>query len=324
MSSKLTIQNEVAVWRTLSTETVKRARPISMLREDALAVLEQLAMRSNGPVIELGPYVGGSTIAIAAGCPHKVVTVELGGANPRDDHLTSADIIADLRCNLHDAKLTDRVNIIQGHFRSAAVYAQVERELSGAGAGLLFVDVDPGTELALSLYGPLLRDDAFVVVDDIQSEIAIEKAASVKGFIDRLKAEGIFVEIGVFGWGTWFGRLAGGDARGRLRSQAAPIPCVRESGPCWHLYAGYERLSDDVTGNTSPLLLLEDGRELGPAHCTHADIRAHGGGRFSHWRGYLWFSTSDDSDPRSNGRRYSVRLGGREINLAAGESLRDD
>ena len=33
---------------------------------------------------------------------------------------------------------------------------------------------------------------------------------------------------------------------------------------------------------------------------------AVGGGRFSHWGDQLYFSTSDGSDPRGNGRIYEV------------------
>jgi hypothetical protein len=54
-------------------------------------------------------------------------------------------------------------------------------------------------------------------------------------------------------------------------------------------------------------VLLENGRPLGPGHALHADIRAEGEGRYAFWAGTLYFSASDDSDPRSNGRTYSVR-----------------
>ncbi len=61
----------------------------------------------------------------------------------------------------------------------------------------------------------------------------------------------------------------------------------------------------DQQGSTaSRLQLLENGRLLGPAHSSHADIRDKGGGRFSHWGDYLYFSTSDGTDPRTNGRTY--------------------
>src|SRR5436853_5305763 len=50
----------------------------------------------------------------------------------------------------------------------------------------------------------------------------------------------------------------------------------------------------------SRLRLMEDGKPLGPAHASHDDIRSHGGGLFSHWGDDLYFSTSDNSDPRTS------------------------
>lgn len=59
-------------------------------------------------------------------------------------------------------------------------------------------------------------------------------------------------------------------------------------------------------GSRSQLMLLEDGKPLIP-HSAHVDIIFQGMGRFSHWgaRG-LVFSTSDNTDPRTNGRTYKV------------------
>ena len=63
----------------------------------------------------------------------------------------------------------------------------------------------------------------------------------------------------------------------------------------------------DVAGGFSNLILMESGKPLGPAHSAHADIRKDGKGRYSHWGARsLWFSTSDNSDPRTNGREYKV------------------
>ena len=56
----------------------------------------------------------------------------------------------------------------------------------------------------------------------------------------------------------------------------------------------------------SPLILLEDGVPLGPAHSPHAQIRATGWGRYSHWGENLYLSASDNSAPPSNGRSYVV------------------
>lgn len=56
----------------------------------------------------------------------------------------------------------------------------------------------------------------------------------------------------------------------------------------------------------SNLKLSEDIRALGPPHSITSNIQANGGGAYSHWEQWLIFSSSDGSDPRSNGRRYIV------------------
>ncbi|MBF0495588.1 MAG: class I SAM-dependent methyltransferase [Deltaproteobacteria bacterium] len=55
---------------------------------------------------------------------------------------------------------------------------------------------------------------------------------------------------------------------------------------------------------TSPLTLFENGQELGPPHMLHDEIRQKGGGAYSHWGEWLYFSSSDNSDPNRNGRTY--------------------
>jgi hypothetical protein len=73
--------------------------------------------------------------------------------------------------------------------------------------------------------------------------------------------------------------------------------------------------SDSDTGempNRSPYLVCENRHPLGPAHTIHVEIASKGKGRFSHWAaiGFI-FSTSDNSDPNTNGRSYLVtRIGG--------------
>jgi hypothetical protein len=64
---------------------------------------------------------------------------------------------------------------------------------------------------------------------------------------------------------------------------------------------------DDVDHNErSTLRLFENDREIGPPHSLHARIVDEGGGAFSHWGRQIYFSASDRSDPRSNGRRYTA------------------
>src|SRR5262249_10511068 len=70
------------------------------------------------------------------------------------------------------------------------------------------------------------------------------------------------------------------------------------------------RIAGDSGSNTrrSDLELRENGELLGPRHTSHAEIRSVGRGLYSHWRDELKFSASDSTDPRSNGRTYSVTV----------------
>ena len=52
-------------------------------------------------------------------------------------------------------------------------------------------------------------------------------------------------------------------------------------------------------------MVFEDGAPLGIAHSMHDVIRNLGKGRFSHWGTGVMFSTSDNSDPTKNGRKYT-------------------
>ncbi len=56
----------------------------------------------------------------------------------------------------------------------------------------------------------------------------------------------------------------------------------------------------------SKMLLFEGNFQLGPISHIHKEIRMLGSGRYSHWKQDLWFSTSDNTDPRTNGRSYRI------------------
>lgn len=86
------------------------------------------------------------------------------------------------------------------------------------------------------------------------------------------------------------------------RAFTAPIPPPRGMVA---VFFQFDR--DSATAPTvSKLHLYENGRALGPAHAARGDISALGAGRYAHWDDHLVFSTSDNSDPRSNGRNYRV------------------
>ena len=60
----------------------------------------------------------------------------------------------------------------------------------------------------------------------------------------------------------------------------------------------------------STVRVYENGVELGAAHSTHADIRKIGKGKFSHWlTGSIYISASDNSNPKTNGKKYTYTIG---------------
>ena len=69
----------------------------------------------------------------------------------------------------------------------------------------------------------------------------------------------------------------------------------------WRLHFDSDSLDHS---DASSMRLLEDGLRLGPAHSMHARIAEVGVGAYSHWGDAVYFSASDNSDPRSNGKAY--------------------
>jgi hypothetical protein len=124
----------------------------------------------------------------------------------------------------------------------------------------------------------------------------------------------VLVSIYLLGVGTFLvltRRIASPPFRRILRAltrkpySGALTNVQHESGFCFYADLPAQLLSDYES--YSSLRLLEDGRPLGPAHVSHDDIRKSGNGRFAHWGPRLYFSASDSSDPRSNGRSYTVQ-----------------
>lgn len=62
-----------------------------------------------------------------------------------------------------------------------------------------------------------------------------------------------------------------------------------------------------INGNDVQYSLYEDGHSLGPSGAMHDDIRQVGRGRYCISNGTLYFSSSDNSNPSTNGRAYSLQ-----------------
>ncbi len=84
-------------------------------------------------------------------------------------------------------------------------------------------------------------------------------------------------------------------------------PFDQDEGNAW--IAPLSRHIDTCDSESDPrrshLMLFEDGVPLGFGHVPRGHIRAYGKSRYCHWDGDLLFSTTDNSDPNTNGRTYS-------------------
>jgi len=74
------------------------------------------------------------------------------------------------------------------------------------------------------------------------------------------------------------------------------------SGYAYHVHLEHSMWAENY-GNLKARV-LENNEEIGPRISYHDNIRKHGSGRFSFWDKALFFSSSDNTDPRTNGRTY--------------------
>jgi hypothetical protein len=240
------------------------------------------------------------------------VTIEVGGAYSDHPHLPTDDILGDLRSNLRDFKLEDEVFIVEGSSHDARVQRFVKRIFERCKIGLFVVDSDGHIEAALSSFASSFRPNCLVVIDDYISQGALSKQQRIQPAVDRWVEKGLLHAFGVFG-GTWVGHVNGQSALTALSQQRQIF--LPDSGHCFKFVANSFDLSSPDSPQdfaASQILLLEDGRPLGPAHSLHNAIRLFGRGRYSHWRQgagiTLYFSSSDNTNPNDNGRNYSIEF----------------
>lgn len=151
--------------RPIANTLEKISKRHSMLHRDVLTLLYYLARKTQEDILEIGPYIGGSTIAAACGIrasgrKRTLVTVENGGAMAHHPTLPSRDILADLRRNLDASGMADLVQVVVGSAAKEETIATVHRHLRGKSVGLLVMDADGAVQLALAAYRDLLIDRA--------------------------------------------------------------------------------------------------------------------------------------------------------------------
>ena len=185
----------------------KVGRAASMLHMEVLLLIYHFARSSLGNIMEIGPYVGGSTIAAAfgareSGMRKKIISIEAGGSL-KHFRLSSRNIIKDLRKNLARFGVADDVTLINRRSFDAETISEVRQIIGSGEVGLFIFDADNNVRRELDCYGDLLADACWLVVDDY---FGPAKAAPIRAQIDALVSEGRLLPFGSYGWGTWVGQ----------------------------------------------------------------------------------------------------------------------
>jgi predicted O-methyltransferase YrrM len=178
-----------------------------MLSKESLALIREFARYSEGAVIEVGTYVGGTTLVLADALAHtsrRIICIEVGGAHDHPE-IPSADIIGDWRRNLTLSGLP-MPRMIEGNSWAAPVIERTEEAAQGDKAGLIVIDADGFPALTLIDFTRLLRAGCLVVIDDYQSE-GCTKTQTTRRQVERAIELGELQELAVLPYGTWFGRL---------------------------------------------------------------------------------------------------------------------
>lgn len=85
-------------------------------------------------------------------------------------------------------------------------------------------------------------------------------------------------------------------------------PYSPEMGSAFIAKTDVQPADDSQHPAQSHLVLCENKKPLGPAHSSHDTIRKIGRGAYSHWITGIYFSTSDNSNPNTNGRKYFLAV----------------
>jgi predicted O-methyltransferase YrrM len=185
-----------------------KAADHSMLDIDVLVLIYHMAKVSQGAILEIGSFLGASTIAAGLGMrdsgkPRKFISIEPGG-RLKDHRLATRDIFRDLKRNLARAELLESVTLINGSSFDENTVSIVKQSLAPGEIGLFVFDADSRVRRDIDCYGDLLADRCWVVIDDYIS--ATDKAGPIRAQVDELVAAGNLLPLGFYGWGTWLGR----------------------------------------------------------------------------------------------------------------------
>ncbi|HEX4631209.1 MAG TPA: class I SAM-dependent methyltransferase [Chthoniobacterales bacterium] len=187
---------------------IMKAADFSMLSEDVLVLIYHMAKICDGGILEIGSFLGASTVAAGfgvrdSGKAKTFLSIEPGGAL-KDHKLATKNIFKDLTRNVERAGLHDRVTLLNGASFDDRIIATVKTRFAPGEVGFFIFDADANVKRDIDCYSMLFADGCWVVIDDYIS--ATNKAGPTREQVDELVAAGQLTPLGFYGWGTWVGK----------------------------------------------------------------------------------------------------------------------
>ncbi len=190
------------------------AKEKSMMGLPSLAMLRIFALAAQGHILEIGAYIGGSSLALAWGIAarqkSKLVVIDSVGSYSSHPHLPSHDIEADWHRTMTKFGLSEFAQLIAGNSRDPAACAKAKAALGQEKIGCVCIDADGFVWEHLAHLSDALTDNCLLVVDDYVSPDAAgdakHKAHRTVASVQHALGCGAIEEFGVLPWGTWFGR----------------------------------------------------------------------------------------------------------------------
>ena len=185
-----------------------KAADYSMLSEDVLVLIYHMAKICDGGILEIGSFLGASTVAAglgvrASGREKRFISIEPGGAL-KDHKLATRNIFKDLTKHVARAGLANAATLLNGSSFDQDIIANVKTSLAPGEVGLFIFDADANVRRDIDCYRDRFADGCWMVIDDYIS--ATNKAGPTRAQVDELTAQGQLQPLGFYGWGTWVGR----------------------------------------------------------------------------------------------------------------------
>src|SRR5438093_7404349 len=197
----------------IHSQLLKIRDKYSMLHLDVLILIYHFAKLCSGPIVEIGAFLGGATIAAAfgvrdSGKQKTLIAIEQGGSL-KHKRLGTRNILRDLERNLARQRVSEMVTVIKAHSFSPATIAAVREAIGSDEIGLLILDADAAKQRETNCSPDKLADGCWMVIDDYYGPAADSKITPARADVDALVAAGCLQLLGVYGWRNWVGRWLG-------------------------------------------------------------------------------------------------------------------